>query len=158
MIRQTPLMRDETNMTDDTDKSSSTKQSIEDRVDLGFKYLIGTCDTDDIFLDPNRPDTTVLGRHEEFKTEDGRDAVYDIYVMGRNYHDSKLVLPYGTICLHVVTYKEGGQEITAKGQFHEFMVKFKTEKLSSTVTREKGQELDMEYMLGMRKTRLRIVK
>lgn len=154
-----PLMRDETNMTDDTDKSSSTKPSIDDKLDLGFKYLIGTCEIDDLLLDPNRPDKTTQCTHQELKTEEGGDAVYDVYALSRDYHTtSRLVLPYGTICVHVLTYKDGGQEITAKGQFHEYVVRIRTEKLSSTVTREKGQELDMEYMLGMRKTELKVVK
>ncbi|MBS3121825.1 hypothetical protein J4434_02995 [Candidatus Woesearchaeota archaeon] len=72
-------------MADDRNSKSSIDDKMDDKkVNLGFKYLIATCDMDDLLLDPNRSDETTHSVHQEFKTENERDGVYDIYVMGKN--------------------------------------------------------------------------
>jgi adenylate cyclase len=133
---------------DQTYKNKNLASAIaSERLDIGFKYDIQTSYIDDDFLDVHRPEITNHSIHRDVEVEEGRKATVDVYVIGKEY-DGNLVFPHGTICLQVLTYDKGGQEIKAHGQFHEWMARSRTERLGSTISREVGQELDMDSLMG----------
>ena len=117
----------------------------EENVDLGFK--IYTTEIDEEFAGIKRPSSIQYHKHSN-AIINGRAAMVDIYVIGNDYQ-GRLKLPDGVRCLEVINYVAGGQDIVVRAEHHEFH-KTSPEMLSDKITREKGKELDIGALLGMK--------
>jgi len=119
-------------------------------MDESLDFKVSTTDFDEEMVAPTRPTTTLHKVNQMHVDTDEGNATVDVYVIGQDY-DGRVKLPNGVRCVHVLNYEKGGQQIRVIAEHHEIH-RVQPEMWPETIEREKGSELDMDDLLGVKES------